>query len=62
MLDQSTIYAILTSPGVGANAIIRLTGEGAICITDKIFRSLKIEKLLAVRIITTSKQVVFKLK
>lgn len=47
MLDQSTICAISTSPGVGAIAIIRLSGNNAINITDKIFRSPKEGKLLA---------------
>jgi len=46
MLDQSTICAISTSPGVGAIAIIRLSGSEAISITDKIFRSPKTGKLL----------------
>ena len=46
MLDQSTICAISTSPGMGAIAVIRLSGGEAISIADKIFRSPKKEKLL----------------
>ncbi len=46
MLDQSTICAISTSPGVGAIAIIRLSGENAISIADKIFKSPKKGKVL----------------
>lgn len=47
MLDQSTICAISTSPGMGAIAVIRLSGDGAIAICDKIFRSPRKGKLLA---------------
>lgn len=39
MLDQSTICAISTSPGIGAIAVIRLSGSEAITIADKSFRS-----------------------
>ncbi len=39
MLDQSTICAISTSPGMGAIAVIRLSGSEAIAIADKSFRS-----------------------
>ena len=39
MLDQSTICAISTSPGTGAIAVIRLSGENAIKITEKVFIS-----------------------
>ncbi len=46
MVDQSTIAAISTSPGVGAIAIIRLSGENAIRIADKIFKSPKGGKVL----------------
>lgn len=46
MLNQSTICAISTSPGVGAIAIIRLSGYDAISITDKIFKSPKAGKAL----------------
>ncbi len=46
MLDQSTICAISTSPGVGAIAVIRLSGNESIEITDKVFRSPKTGKFL----------------
>ncbi|HRX12487.1 MAG TPA: tRNA uridine-5-carboxymethylaminomethyl(34) synthesis GTPase MnmE, partial [Draconibacterium sp.] len=46
MLDQSTICAISTSPGVGAIAVIRLSGSEAIQVADKIFKSPKKNKLL----------------
>lgn len=46
MLDQSTICAISTSPGVGAIAVIRLSGSDAIAITDKVYRSPKAGKTL----------------
>ncbi|RIJ47738.1 tRNA uridine-5-carboxymethylaminomethyl(34) synthesis GTPase MnmE [Maribellus luteus] len=39
MLDQSTICAISTSPGMGAIAVIRLSGSEAIAIAGKSFRS-----------------------
>lgn len=39
MLDQSTICAISTSPGMGAIAVIRLSGTESIQIADQIFRS-----------------------
>jgi tRNA modification GTPase len=39
MLDQSTICAISTPPGIGGIAIIRLSGKEAIVIADKIFES-----------------------
>ncbi|QIA08247.1 tRNA uridine-5-carboxymethylaminomethyl(34) synthesis GTPase MnmE [Draconibacterium halophilum] len=47
MLDQSTICAISTSPGVGAIAVIRLSGSDAIAICDKVYESPKTGKLLA---------------
>jgi tRNA modification GTPase len=46
MLDQSTICAISTSPGIGAIAVIRLSGSEAIQIADKIFKSPKKNKSL----------------
>jgi len=46
MLDQSTICAISTSPGIGAIAIIRLSGTESIHIADKIFKSPKSGKKL----------------
>ena len=39
MIDQSTICAIATSPGMGPIATIRLSGEKAIEITDVVFQS-----------------------
>ncbi len=46
MLDQSTICAISTSPGMGAIAVIRLSGNESIQITDKIFSSPNKDKSL----------------
>lgn len=46
MLDQSTICAISTSPGIGAIAVIRLSGSEAIQIADKVFRSPNKNKVL----------------
>ena len=46
MLDQSTICAISTSPGIGAIAVIRLSGSEAIQIADKVFQSPKRDKIL----------------
>jgi len=47
MLDQLTICAIATSPGMGAIATIRLSGEKAIEIADSVFQSPKSGKKLA---------------
>ena len=47
MLDQSTICAISTSPGVGAIAVIRLSGSEAVNITDTVFKSPDREKKLS---------------
>jgi tRNA modification GTPase len=47
MLDQSTICAIATSPGMGAIATIRLSGEKAIEIADSVFQSPNKAKKLA---------------
>ena len=46
MLDQSTICAISTSPGMGAIAVMRLSGNDAVKIADKIFKSPKKDKIL----------------
>ncbi len=46
MLDQITICAIATSPGMGAIATIRLSGEKALEIADIVFQSPKSEKRL----------------
>lgn len=47
MIDQTTICAIATSPGMGAIASIRLSGENAVGIADEVFRSVKSGKRLA---------------
>jgi tRNA modification GTPase len=47
MLDQLTICAIATSPGMGAIATIRLSGDKAINIADQVFQSPKQDKKLA---------------
>ena len=47
MLDQSTICAISTPPGIGGIAVIRLSGKDAIPITDKIYESPLNNKKLA---------------
>ncbi|MCW0482111.1 tRNA uridine-5-carboxymethylaminomethyl(34) synthesis GTPase MnmE [Gaoshiqia sediminis] len=47
MLDQATICAIATSPGMGAIATIRLSGEKAIEITEQVFHSPVKNKILA---------------
>ncbi len=44
--EQQTICAISTSPGTGAIAVIRLSGENAVSITDKLFKSVKSDKIL----------------
>ncbi len=46
MIDQSTICAVSTSPGIGAIAVIRLSGKDAISIAEKVFRSTKKNKKL----------------
>jgi tRNA modification GTPase len=46
MIDQKTICAIATSPGMGAIATIRLSGEKAIEIADSVFQSPKSGKKL----------------
>ncbi len=47
MLDQLTICAIATSPGMGAIATIRLSGEKALEIADSVFQSPNSGKKLA---------------
>ena len=47
MLDQSTICAISTPPGIGGIAVIRLSGTEAVPITEKIFQSPSTDKRLA---------------
>ncbi|MDL2251436.1 tRNA uridine-5-carboxymethylaminomethyl(34) synthesis GTPase MnmE [Odoribacter sp. OttesenSCG-928-J03] len=45
MTDKSVICAISTAPGMGAIALLRLSGEGAIELTDQIFKSITGKKL-----------------
>ncbi|MFV0377544.1 MAG: tRNA uridine-5-carboxymethylaminomethyl(34) synthesis GTPase MnmE, partial [Mangrovibacterium sp.] len=47
MFDQATICAIATSPGMGAIATIRLSGQESIQIAAKVFQSVKKDKKLA---------------
>ena len=42
---KDTIVAISTAPGVGAIAVIRLSGEEAIKITDEIFIGKKLAEV-----------------
>jgi tRNA modification GTPase len=46
MTDDSNIYAVATPPGNGAIAIIRLSGENAIVVADRFFRSRNTAKQL----------------
>lgn len=46
MIQNDTIIALATPSGVGAIVIIRLSGEDAITIADKFFRSIKKNKSL----------------
>ena len=39
MIDQKTICAISTPPGIGGIAVIRISGKDAIPIADKVYRS-----------------------
>lgn len=47
MVDQKTICAISTPPGIGGIAVIRVSGGEAISITEKIYKSPLEGKLLA---------------
>ena len=62
MFDQSTICAISTSPGIGAIAVIRLSGSEAIQIANRIFESPKKDKTLMTQPANTLHfgQIVFK--
>lgn len=62
MLDQSTICAISTSPGIGAIAVIRLSGSEAINIAGKVFQSPKKDKILTEQAANTLHfgQIIFK--
>lgn len=46
MIQNDTIVALATPSGVGAIAVIRLSGENAITIVDTFFKSVKREKSL----------------
>ncbi len=46
MINKDIICAISTPPGMGALAIVRLSGEGSIALTDKIFESPSGKKLI----------------
>ena len=46
-MHDDTICAIATAPGQGAIAVIRLSGEESIQLTDKVFRSAKKSKTLS---------------
>jgi tRNA modification GTPase len=46
MLDNSTIVAIATPPGMGAIAVIRVSGSEAITLTNGVFRPVKTGKSL----------------
>ena len=43
MLNDSTICAISTSPGVGGIAVIRISGKNAFVVVDKIYKPAKKE-------------------
>lgn len=45
MIDNNIICAISTAPGTGAIAILRLSGKGAIALTDRVFVSPSGKKL-----------------
>jgi len=62
MIDQTTICAISTSPGIGAIALIRLSGSEAIQIADKVFQSPNKNKILTEQAANTIHfgQIIFK--
>jgi len=47
MLDQKTICAISTPPGIGGIAVIRMSGKAAIQIAEMVYRSPQIDKKLS---------------
>ena len=47
MLDQSTICAISTPPGIGGIAVIRISGKAAVEVVEKIYKSPLDDKKLA---------------
>ena len=46
-MNEDVICAISTPPGMGAIAVVRLSGEGAIALTDSIFKSPSGKKLIS---------------
>ncbi len=44
MMDSPTIIALATPPGIGAIGVIRLSGPGAILLTDLVFKGKKLAK------------------
>jgi tRNA modification GTPase len=54
MKDQSTICAIATAPGMGAIAVLRLSGINAIAIADSVYKSPKAKKKLADQLSNTA--------
>ncbi|MFT5885939.1 MAG: tRNA modification GTPase [Arcticibacterium sp.] len=44
ILQQEPICALATAPGIGAIAVIRISGENAIQIVDKVFKGKRLEK------------------
>lgn len=49
MIDQSVVCAIATAPGMGALAVIRLSGKGCVEVCDRIFVSSVGKRLVNVR-------------
>jgi tRNA modification GTPase len=47
MKDESTICAIATAPGIGAIAVLRLSGSDAIAIADSVYQSANTHKTVA---------------
>ncbi len=43
MINTDTIVALATAPGVGAIGVIRLSGNNAIAITDRVFKGKKLQ-------------------
>lgn len=46
IIEERPICAISTAPGMGAIAVVRLSGKGSIALTDKLFKSPSGKKLL----------------
>lgn len=45
MQTNDTIVALATPPGIGAIAVVRLSGKGAVSITNRVFRGKDLEKV-----------------